>query len=403
MLRRRFLGGLAAGLASLTVVPRLSRATAPPRTPYHLFVLLGGGIDAILSLDPKTRTEVDRSVDLPYDARSIHSKGELTLGPNMVSLAPWAGHAAVLRGVLTSSVAHIPAVGQLVLMRRGIPSDSKRVAFLDLVGGAHRTAQLPVVRFGNAGPVAPKGLITSDTVFERLLTLSPEELDVVRQQLRTQAEWLAGSRDREGAANASRLRGTVEFLDRLSALPGPAAEAWTTVPDAQEFAEQLQRCLWLFEHDLTACALVNNHLWDTHINNYAEQGRLSSTLLPVLARFVEELAKRTNSHGSMLDQVRIIVASELGRFPKLNTERGKHHFPEVSMLFMGAGIPGGRAFGRTGRMMEALPMDLNTGRATGNGGSVVTLDDVGATLLRSVGVDPELYGNSGRHLPFLVP
>lgn len=73
------------------------------------------------------------------------------------------------------------------------------------------------------------------------------------------------------------------------------------------------------------------------------------------------------------------------------------------MLFMGAGIPGGRAFGRTGRMMEALPIDLNTGRATGNGGSVVTLDDVGATLLRSVGVDPELYGNSGRHLPFLVP
>jgi uncharacterized protein (DUF1501 family) len=130
---------------------------------------------------------------------------------------------------------------------------------------------------------------------------------------------------------------------------------------------------------------------------------LSSALLPVVARFIEELAKRTNSHGALLDQVRIIVGSELGRFPKLNAERGKHHFPEVPMLFMGAGIPGGRAFGRTGRMMEALPMDLNTGRPTGNGGSPVTLDDVGATLLRSVGVDPELYGNSGRHLPFLVP
>lgn len=403
MLRRRFLGGLAVGLASLTVVPRLSRATALRRTPYHLFVLLGGGIDAILSLDPKTRTEVDPSVDLPYDARSIHATGELAFGPNMVSLAPWAGRAAVLRGVLTSSVAHPPAIAQLLLMRRGIPPGGKHAAFLDLVGGAHRTAQLPVVRFGNPGPVAPKGLIGSDTVFERLLNLSPEELDVVRKQLRTQADWLAGSRDREGAATASRLRGTVEFLDRLSALPGPAAEAWTTAPDAQEFAQQLQRCLWLFEHDLTACALVNHNRWDTHIDNYAEQGRVASALLPVLARFVEELAKRTNSHGSLLDQVRIIVGSELGRFPKLNAERGKHHFPEVPMLFMGAGIPGGRAFGRTGRMMEALPMDLNTGRATGNGGSLVTLDDVGATLLRAVGVDPELYGNSGRHLPFLVP
>jgi hypothetical protein len=246
-------------------------------------------------------------------------------------------------------------------------------------------------------------MITSETVFEGLLTLSPEELDVVRKQLRKQADWLAGSRDREGAATASRLRGTVEFLDRLPALPGPAIEAWSTSPDGQKFAEHLQRCLWLFEHDLTACAWVNRFEWDTHADNYATQNRVSSEFLPVLARFVEELAKRTNSHGSLLDQVRIIAGSELGRFPKLNTERGKHHFPEVPMLFMGAGIPGGRAFGRTGRMMEALPMDLNTGRATGNGGSLVTLDDVGATLLRSVGIDPELYGNSGRHLPFLVP
>jgi uncharacterized protein (DUF1501 family) len=403
MLRRRFLSGLAAGLAGLTVVPRLSRAAAPPRMPYHLFVLLGGGIDAILSLDPKTKTEVDPSVDLPYDARGIHGTGELTFGPNMVSLAPWAGHAAVLRGVLTSSVAHPPSIGQLLLMRRGIPLGGRHVAFLDLVAGAHRTAQLPVVRFGNPGPVAPKALITSDTVFERLLTLSPEELDVVRKQLRTQADWLAGSRDRDGAATASRLRGTVEFLDRLPALPAPAAETWTTAPDAQEFAQQLQRCLWLFEHDLAACVLVNMNRWDTHVDNYKEQGRLASSLMPVLARFVEELAKRTNSHGSGLEQVKIIVTSELGRFPRLNAERGKHHFPEVPMLFMGAGIPGGRAFGRTGRMMEALPMDFNTGRATGNGGSLVTLDDVGATLLRAVGVDPELYGNSGRHLPFLVP
>ena len=401
MLRRRLLGGLAAGLASLAVVPRLSRAAAPRRTPYHLFVLLGGGLDAILTLDPKTRADVEPSIDLPYEPRSIHSTGELALGPNMASFAPWAGRAAVLRGVLTSSVAHDPAIYQLLLMRRGIPLGGKQVTFLDLVAGAHRTAQFPVVRFG--GPLALKGMITSETVFEGLLSLSPEELDVVRKQLRKQAGWLAGSRDREGAATASRLRGTVEFLDRLPGLPGPAIEAWATAPDAQEFAEHLQRCLWLFEHDLTACAWVHRFAWDTHVNNYPTQTRVSLDLLPVLARFVGELAKRTNSHGALLDQVRIIAGSELGRFPKLNSERGKHHFPEVPMLFMGAGIPGGCAFGRTGRMMEALPIDLKTGRATGNGGSVMTLDDVGATLLRSVGVDPELYGNSGRHLPFLVP
>lgn len=401
MLRRQFLSGLAAGLASLAIAPRSSRAAAPRRMPYHLFVLFGGGLDTILTMDPKIRADVEPSIDLPYDARGIHSTGELAFGPHMASLVPWMGRAAVVRGVLTSSVAHDPAIFQLLLMRRGIALGGKQLTFLDLVAGAQRTAQFPVVRFG--GPLSHKSMIASETVFDGLLSLSPEELDAVRKQLRKQADWLAGSRDREGAATASRLRGTVEFLDRLPGLPSPPVEAWATEPDAREFAQDLQRCLWLFEHDLTACAWVHRFRWDTHADNFAVQSRVSLELMPVLARFVEELAKRTNAHGPLLDQVRIIAGSELGRFPKLNSERGKHHFPEAPMLFMGAGIPGGSAFGGTGRMMEALPLDLNTGRATRNGGSQVTLDDVGATLLRSVGVDPELYGNSGRHLPFLVP
>jgi len=51
-------------------------------------------------------------------------------------------------------------------------------------------------------------MITSETVFEGLLSSSPEALDVVRKRLREQADWRAGSRDREAAATASRLRGT---------------------------------------------------------------------------------------------------------------------------------------------------------------------------------------------------
>ena len=55
-------------------------------------------------------------------------------------------------------------------------------------------------------------------------------------------------------------------------------------------------------------------------------------------------------------------------------ERG----PDLWVIRWARGCPlsGSTAHDDLCRMMEALPIDLNTGRATRNGGSVMTLDDV---------------------------
>src|SRR5262249_9205403 len=127
---------------------------------------------------------------------------------------------------------------------------------------------------------------------------------------------------------------------------------------------------------------------------------------PLLARFLEEAKRRSTPFGSVFDNLLIVVTSELGRFPRLNDDQGKDHFPETPVLFLGrrinTGGGHGAAFGATGREMEAVPLRLSDGRPVGKDGYRVQLDDVGATLLQLTGVNPRSYGYDGRILDFLL-
>jgi hypothetical protein len=115
-----------------------------------------------------------------------------------------------------------------------------------------------------------------------------------------------------------------------------------------------------------------------------------------------ELERRSNRHGRLVDNTAVIVASELGRYPYLNAAQGKDHFPEAPFLFAGPWFPGGNVFGRTGKNLEAQPIDLKHGGVARAGGHHVMVDDVGTTLLALSGIDPELYGYNGHLLQFLL-
>ena len=51
--------------------------------------------------------------------------------------------------------------------------------------------------------------------------------------------------------------------------------------------------------------------------------------------------------------------------------------------------------------MAALPVSLETGMPA-TGGHSLRVDDIGTTLLGLDGINPELYGYVGDHLPFLT-
>ena len=119
--------------------------------------------------------------------------------------------------------------------------------------------------------------------------------------------------------------------------------------------------------------------WDTHADNW---GRLKNRLLPWLDQGLAALIDDLESEG-LLGQTFVAALGEFGRTPKISTLPGstipgRDHWAYVySGLFAGAGVQGGRVIGKS---------DKIGGRPIS---SPYTPFDVGATIYRALGVDPD--------------
>src|SRR5262249_45660979 len=119
--------------------------------------------------------------------------------------------------------------------------------------------------------------------------------------------------------------------------------------------------------------------WDTHVDNW---GRLKTRLLPWLDRALAALIDDLDQTG-LLGRTFVAAVGGVGRTPKvanLPGEKipGRDHWANVySGLFAGAGVAGGRVIGKSDRG-GAYPVTTS-----------YTPFDIGATVYRVLGVDPE--------------
>ena len=119
--------------------------------------------------------------------------------------------------------------------------------------------------------------------------------------------------------------------------------------------------------------------WDTHTDNW---GKLKTRLLPWLDQGLAALTDELESMG-LLDRTLVAALGEFGRTPKISTlpgEKiaGRDHWAGVySGLFAGAGVAGGRVIGKSDKV-GARPVTES-----------FTPYDVGATVYRALGVDPD--------------
>ena len=193
------------------------------------------------------------------------------------------------------------------------------------------------------------------------------------------------------------------FFKRLSTSPRFSPKSWgkESGPVAKA-AEDFQRTLWLLENDLTRSVFLKLQFdWDSHYRNADKQTGANASLTFLLNHFLTALHERSNAHGTLASQTVLIVGSELGRFPVINGNLGKDHFPESQFMLFGPGINVGQAFAPTGRRMEGLKVSAKTGLVAEVDADHLLLDDLGTTLLHMAGVNPELYGYAGRRLRFL--
>jgi hypothetical protein len=90
---------------------------------------------------------------------------------------------------------------------------------------------------------------------------------------------------------------------------------------------------------------VNSYHWDTHGDNF----NMSQRLVPQVDRPFAALVNDLDERG-MLEHTLVIVMSEFGRTPIINSRLGRDHWPDCwSLLMAGCGIRRGAVIGETSR------------------------------------------------------
>lgn len=123
--------------------------------------------------------------------------------------------------------------------------------------------------------------------------------------------------------------------------------------------------------------------WDTHQDNF---GTLGGSLLPNLDQCLSAMLDRLGDSGR-LESTSILVTGEFGRTPKVNGNAGRDHWAQAMCALMA-----GRSV-RTGQVIGATDA-----RAEGPSAKGYSPDDLAATFLASIGIDPgkEYQANVGR-------
>lgn len=375
-------------------------------------VLLSGGHDTLYTTDPKTAADVDSMVALPGNNQQTVG-GELRLGTSFAPLARWSSRLSAINGVQVQTANHDTGQKQFVHLKTNISDSMPSV--LDVIA-SRRDGQPLGVAYLNVSARSmhtPAYFGTADAfyfgdvdIFEQAASATPDELMTLAHVLRDKA--IAVSRSAsgwiEGKQTATYMREVADFFERVAKVPALQAEQRSADYVTQAMSENLERALWLIEHDLACGVVVDIGLmgWDTHIRNDPKQSEMNGNFAGFFDEFLGELDRRRNAHGKLLDQTVTIVGSELGRFPRQNDMLGKDHLPQTSFLIGGPGLVAGKTFGATGRRMEGLPISYRDGRQVAAAGRVPLLDDMGATMLRLAGLDPERYGHRGEICDFLL-
>jgi len=133
---------------------------------------------------------------------------------------------------------------------------------------------------------------------------------------------------------------------------------------------------------------IENGHWDTHRKN---TWSLKEVLCPPFDRAVSALLADLSTRG-LLENTLLVVTTEFGRTPRINTLAGRDHWPNAfSILMAGGGVQGGRVIGRT---------DKHAAEVTAR---PITPEDMSATILSTLGINPTLTLHTplGRPVPLV--
>lgn len=408
---RRDLLRLGAAIPGLALLSRAHAGSGTERR--FLFVLARGGWDTTFVFTP--------AMDNPLIATEADAQVMEIGGVSFVDHAnrpavrsffeAWAPSLALVNGIEVRSVTHdrckrILFTGTSASGADDWPStiaarstQNPLLPHLVVNGPAYTALHTDrVVRVGSDGQLRDlldgEALVRSGVSLDRLSPDVDALIDVrVRERVTT---WTAGSG--HGAVVGNGYVGTLDTLAQMTEISGLSL-APVDAGCARDIAADAAAAFECFERGLSRCALVTDDGWcssgwDTHSGNEVQAVHYE-LLFGYLSRLMEDLASRTSvTGGSLLDEVTVVVVSEMGRHPQLNATGGKDHWTYTSAMILGAGVRGGQVIGAMNADFQGRPVDLRSGEVTETGTGLLP-GHLGATLLALADIDPASVDTDG--------
>lgn len=392
-----------AALTGLSVAVPFSRSARAQESILYdgtFFVLVNaaGGWDPTSFCDPKGRLSEDQEdpMNQSYFAADIQEAGGIPYAP--VGYAPtffpkYASELLVVNGIDTSTNGHDsgsrhiwsgklaeghPSFGALVAAAK---NRAAPMAFLSNGGYDLTMGLVAPTRSGNTSVlqrIAYPNRIDTNNADSRFFT------DATYERIRAaQQERLASMQEKTRLPRKRRAMGTL-FTARIG--EGEVRRLTEFLPDQLDnsnnpLRRQAQLALASYKAGLSVSVNLNIGGFDTHGNHDQNHIPRLSLLLEGID-FVMEEADRLG----IRDKVVVVAGSDFGRTPGYNGTNGKDHWSITSMLFLGAGIRGGRVIGGTDERHRPLNVDPGTLQVS-DGGVRITPEHVHRSLRRLAGID----------------
>ena len=174
-------------------------------------------------------------------------------------------------------------------------------------------------------------------------------------------------------------------LEELAVRKRYGVDHRANVHDANNIGQQCLLARRLVERGVPFVT-VNNTGWDNHFDLETYNNRHpgdpndegTHALVPGLDKAFSGLVQDLEERG-MLDETLVVVMTEFGRTPKINSVGGRDHWPNCfSAALAGGGVPGGAVIGASDELGEFVKE------------RPVTPSDMAATIYTLLGIEPGL-------------
>ncbi|MFK7931096.1 MAG: DUF1501 domain-containing protein [Myxococcota bacterium] len=406
MNRRQFLTvlGAAGAVGTTSFLPTIANANGVAK--QLIIVFASGGWDTTYLFDAKPASPL---VDTPHGDWRAFGNGAVWLSDRRPGVTQffdaYGSVTSVVNSINVPSVAHASCTHRMLTGSR----DASRPDVAAIIG--HEFGQDTPMPYLDIGGNARPGVLGADMGYmgannqlrgllvERQAPTPPDRADwhryfatdeeFDRVEAYVQARSARGSERGALGENARRFESFQSGLRRSHQLR-EYESFFANIGRGRAFEDQARVGVEALQAGVSRTLFLSlNADFDTHTNN-AEQNELYDSTFTSLTALLDELASTPGRTApNMLDETIVLLASEMGRTPTLNSQEGKDHWPITSCLVMGAGIRGNRVLGGTDEGLGALYTDLNTGEVVDTGGVIIQPEHIHSALLELIGIDPE--------------